>query len=52
MGQTILCVLVFECVSVCSRTHWNLAVYNDLLCKAHFDWIGLEHSFFGCADER
>jgi len=37
---------------VCGRTDWNLAVYNDLLCKAHFDRIGLEHGFFGCTDER
>lgn len=33
-------------------TYWNLAVNNDLLCKAHFDRIGLEHGFFGCTDER
>jgi len=44
-------VCVCVCVCVCG-TDWNLAVYNDLLCKAHFDRIGLEHGFFGCTDER
>lgn len=43
---------VSVCVCVCDGTDWNLAVYNDLLCEAHFDRIGLEHGFLGSADER
>lgn len=37
----------------CRRgTDRDLAVYDDLFSKAHFDWVGLQHGLFGCADER